>query len=226
MAETPPDIAAKALESRKAEDEARIAATALGFRRRAGRVRLARRVLPLAILVLAAGTVGWIVLRSVMSDQERKAQTTAEIRLDKPLFHGQDEQGRSFTVGAQGAVRDAATGRFRLVGPAVKLDLGAERVTELTADGGTYDEASRRVIIGPNVRITDGASGFKLVTPEAVIDTRTGVVTGDKGVQGAGPLGTINASSYVIRERGRNIQFGGAGEQKVRGTINLARSDG
>ena len=34
------------------------------------------------------------------------------------MFHGQDAQGRSFVIGAQGAVRDGATGHFRLIGPA------------------------------------------------------------------------------------------------------------
>ena len=212
--------------AREAEDEARVAATAKAFRTRSRRVQLARRVLPVVIVVLAGGTISWVVLRTVMSDVERKAETSREVRLDKPRFHGQDAQGRSFVIGAEGAVRDPATGRFRLLGPALRLNLGGRKVTTLTADGGTYDQASRKVIIGPNVRITDGGSGFTLTTPEAVVDTQTGIVSGDKGVQGAGPLGTISASSYVIRDEGRRVEFRGSGENKIRGTINPARSDG
>ena len=93
------------------------------------------------------------------------------------------------------------------------------------ADGGTYDEAQRKVIIGPNVRISDGGSGFTLTTPEAVVDTRTGVVTGSKGVQGTGPLGTINASSYAIHDQGERVVFQGAGDNKVRGVINPSGSE-
>ena len=74
--------------------------------------------------------------------------------------------------------------------------------------------------IGPNVRISDGGSGFDLVTPEAVVDTETGIVTGSKGVQGSGPLGTINASSYAIYEQGDRVVFSGTGDNKVRGTFN------
>ena len=74
------------------------------------------------------------------------------------------------------------------------------------------------------MRISDGGSGFVLTTPEAVVDTRTGVVTGDKGVQGTGPLGTLTASSYVIRDQGESVEFHGTGENKVRGTINPAAS--
>ena len=100
-----------------------------------------------------------------MSDVERKAGASREVRLDDPMFHGQDAQGRSFIIGARGAVRDAETGQFRLVGPALKLNLGGRKVTTLTADGGVYNEAGKTVTIGPNVRIEDGGSGMTLVTP-------------------------------------------------------------
>ena len=74
------------------QDEARVAATARAFRARSRRVQLLRRVLPVAIILLAGGTVSWIVLRSVMSDVERKAGTSREIRLDTLRFHGQVSQ--------------------------------------------------------------------------------------------------------------------------------------
>lgn len=212
--------------NRDEADEARIAATAKAFRARSRRVHLLRRILPVAIIVLAGGTISWIVLRSVMSDVERKAGTSREVRLDSAMFHGQDAEGRSFMIGAKSAVRDPRTGQFRLVGPAMKLNLGGRKVTTLTADGGTYNQTAKTVTIGPNVRISDGGSGFTLVTPEAVVDTATGVVTGSKGVQGSGPLGTVTASSYVIYEQGERVVFRGAGDNKVRGTINAASSDG
>ena len=210
---------------RDQDDEARVAATAAAFRARSRRVRLLRRVLPVVILVLAGGTISWIVLRSVMSDVERQAGASNEVRLDNPMFHGQDAEGRSFVIGAKGAIRDPATGRFRLVGPALRLNLGGRKVTELTADGGTYDQVAKTVTIGPNVRIADGGSGFTMITPEAVVDTSTGIVTGNKGVQGTGPLGTINASSYAIYEQGDRVVFSGTGDNKVRGTFNPSRSD-
>ena len=215
---TPDDI-------RDQDDEARVAATAAAFRARSRRVRLLRRVLPVVILVLAGGTISWIVLRTVMSDVERQAGASNEVRLDNPMFHGQDAEGRSFVIGAKGAIRDPETGRFRLVGPALRLNLGGRKVTELTADGGTYDQVAKTVTIGPNVRIADGGSGFTMITPEAVVDTSTGIVTGNKGVQGTGPLGTINASSYAIYEQGDRVVFSGTGDNKVRGTFDPSRSD-
>lgn len=206
-------------------DEARVAREGDRWRARSRRIRFYRRVLPVLILVVAGAALTWTVFRTVMSGVERRASQSQEIRLDNPMFHGQDAQGRAFLVGAQGAVRDPATGHFRLVGPVLRLNLGGRKVTQMTADGGTYDEAQRKVIIGPNVRISDGGSGFTLTTPEAVVDTRTGVVTGSKGVQGTGPLGTINASSYAIHDQGERVVFQGAGDNKVRGVINPSGSE-
>lgn len=214
-----------AQEARKRADEARVAQAGERWRARSRRVKLYRRVLPIIILMLAGGALTWTVFRTVMSGVERKASETREIRLDNPMFHGQDAQGRSFVIGAKGAIRDPATGYFRLVGPLLRLNLGGRKVTELTADGGTYIETQRKVVIGPNVKISDGGSGFVLTTPEAVVDTNTGVVTGDKGVQGQGPLGTINASSYAIYDQGQRVVFSGQGDNKISGTIKPAGSD-
>ena len=211
---------------RKAEDEARVAATGAIYRSRSRRIMRLRKWLPIAIAALVLGVVGWIVVRSFVSGAERQSGQSQEVSLENALFHGQDAQGRSFTLGAKGAVRDPDTGLFRLVGPAFTLNLGERRVTELTADGGSYDPENNRVIVGPNVRIADGQSGMVLVTPEAIVNTDTGIITGNKGIQGSGPLGTIDASSYVIGQQGRHITFRGAGENKVRGTFNPARSDG
>ncbi len=211
-------------EDRKRADEARLVEQAGRWRARSRRVQLYRRLLPILILVLAGGALTWTVFRTVMSGVEREASESREIRLDNAMFYGQDAQGRSFIIGAEGAVRDPATGRFRLNGPALRLNLGGTKITEMTADAGVYDQAGRTVTIGPNVRISDGGSGFTLTTPEAVVDTTTGIVTGDKGVSGRGPLGTIQASAYVIRDQGERVEFRGHGDNKVRGTINPARS--
>ncbi len=211
-------------QDRRHADEARLAVEAGRWRARSQRVRLYRRLLPILIVVLAGGALTWTVFRTVMSGVEREASESDEIRLDNAMFHGQDAAGRSFIIGAEGAVRDPDTGHFRLNGPALRLNLGGTKVTEMTADAGVYDQEGRTVTIGPNVRISDGGSGFTLTTPEAVVDTSTGIVTGDRGVEGRGPLGTISASSYVIRDQGERVEFRGAGDNKVRGVINPART--
>lgn len=216
-----PDTRQEAL---KSADEARVAKEAARFRQRSQRVQRLRKILPVIILLIAGSAVTWVVFRSVMSGVERRANESRELRLDNPMFHGQDAQGRSFRIGAEGAIRAPETNRYQLVKPLLELNLGGQKITSLTADGGSYDEGERKVIIGPNVRISDGGSGFVLETDEAVIDTRTGIVTGDKGVHGTGPLGTINASAYAIHDQGRRVEFKGQGDHKISGTINPSGS--
>jgi lipopolysaccharide export system protein LptC len=206
-------------------DERRVAEAGRRWRAHSRRVRLYRRLLPILIVVLMGGALTWTVFRTVMSGVERRASENQAVELQNTMFHGQDAQGRAFVIGVEGAVRDPQTGQFRLVGPLLRLNLGGRKVTEITADGGTYDEAGDRVIIGPNVRISDGGSGFTLTTPEAVVDTNTGVVTGQKGVQARGPLGTITASAYAIEDQGQRVVFRGSVQNKIRGVFNVA-SDG
>ena len=74
--------------------------------------------------------------------------------------------------------------------------------------------------------VGSGGTGFVLTTPEAVVDTSTGNVTGSKGVQGSGPIGTINASSYAIYDQGQRVVFDGAGDNKVMGVLTPKGSGG
>ena len=150
MTDTPPPVDPTSPTAEKARH----------WRAHSRRVMLFRRVLPIVILLLAGGTVAWIVLRSAISDAERRAEQRSDVALDNALYYGQDDQGRSFVIGAKGVVRVPETGHLRLVGPVLRLNLGGAKVTEMTADGGTYDEASRRVIIGPNAKV-DGPLNFE-----------------------------------------------------------------
>jgi lipopolysaccharide export system protein LptC len=117
-------------------------------------------------------------------------------------------------------VRDPTTGFFRLETPTMRLMLGAGKTTELTAGHGVYNEAERQLILRDRVRIADGGAGLAFVTPEAVVDTRSGVITGDKGIQGSGAMGNIDAASYAIYEQGGRVVFRGSGDNKVRAVIN------
>lgn len=204
----------------KAADERRVALAGQRWRARSRRVMLLRRVLPVAIVVLAGGAILWVGTRSIIAGVERSRVESREVRLSNPMFHGQDEQGRSFIIGAEQAVRDPDTGMFRLDAPVMRLILETGDTSELSAGYGLYDEPSRTLILREQVIIEDGGAGFRFVTPEAVVDTRTGVVTGDKGIVGSGALGTINATSYAIYEQGGRVVFSGSGDDKVRTTIN------
>ena len=58
-----------------------------------------------------------------------------------------------------------------------------------------------------------------------MVDTGTGVVRGNKGVNGAGPLGVISASSYAIYDQGERVVFNGAPGTKIKGVFNTAPNE-
>ena len=99
--------------------------------------------------MVAGAALTWTVFRTVMSGVERRASQSQEIRLDNPMFHGQDAQGRAFLIGAKGAIRDPDTGHFRLVGPVLRLNLGGRKVTQMTADGAAGRCPSHQTAVGP-----------------------------------------------------------------------------
>ncbi len=210
-------------EARDAADQTRVVQAAERWKVRSRRVRFMRRALPITIAVLAGLTALWIGARSVISGLEARAVRTSEIRLSNPMFHGQDGQGRSFVIGAEQAVRSPRDQSFRLDGPLFRLDLSAGRVTEIRAGEGIYDERSRQLVMRDQVRITDGGAGFDFTTDEARIDTRSGHITGERGITGQGPVGTLEASSYEITDEGRRVIFRGSGDDKVRATLNTTR---
>src|SRR4051812_25826312 len=60
------------------------------WKRRAGRVRLARKVLPAAILAIVVGLGGWIGLQSLKPNLSALALINGDIRMDNPHFYGRD----------------------------------------------------------------------------------------------------------------------------------------
>ncbi|HEX8233711.1 MAG TPA: LPS export ABC transporter periplasmic protein LptC [Caulobacteraceae bacterium] len=180
------------------------------FRRRSERVRRWRRALPITLGVLGGGLLLWVVGRGVVANLTApKPKTEAVVRMVNPRFYGRDAQNRAFVVSAGVAERRTAGSRsISLSDPSLTLDAEGANPTSLRARQGVYHETDRQVRLEGGVRAQD-KRGYSFATPRAVIDTRAGVVTGDRGVVGQGPLGSIRASSYAITDRGRRIVFKG-----------------
>ena len=91
------------------------------------------------------------------------------------------------------------------------LTLGAETGApkRMTAKRGVYNEKTRILRLSGDVRIDNG-SGQRVATNDALVDTRSGRITGNDGLVGDGPLGQMQAKSYdVDRDTGRVTLKGG-----------------
>jgi lipopolysaccharide export system protein LptC len=179
------------------------------WRRRSRRVKLARVVLPIAMLAtlgVVGAQVGW---RTFTAGDRRPVETKAQIRMITPRFYGQSSDGRPFIITARSAVRDEADlNRVFLDAPTLTLGVGSPAPTRSTADRGVYREDTLKLQLYGNVRLDDGA-GYRFASNEAMVDTRNGNITGETPLQGEGPTGQVQSNAYSVYEKGDRIIFRG-----------------
>lgn len=199
-------------------DAQRVHAAAAQWRKRSKLIHFFRRALPIAIVTVAGALLLWVVGKSVWSSiTGLKATEGAQIRVTNARFYGQDNEGRSFVLGATEAVRrSAATQLVTLTAPNLKLNSKENKPTQATAARGVYDQRSQRVQLSGGVAVSDVGSGYRFDTERTTIDTKTGVISGDSPVRGSGPLGQFSASSYAVYDQGSRMTFKG----NVRARIN------
>lgn len=218
LQDVPPDLATV-----RREDSRRVVEAMDAWRKRSRLIRFFRRALPVSIGLLILGLLIWVIARTVMADMADQAARQADIRMTNPRFYGQDSRGQSFVLGAAEAVQDRERADLiRLTRPALRLNATGERPTEVTALNGVYDEQGDRLTLTGRVTVIDGGSGFRFETDQALVNTETGVISGQGAVRGRGPLGTIDASSYAIYDQGARIVFEGDGDRKVTGVVAMA----
>lgn len=216
------ELQAPDLATVRREDSRRVVAAMEAWRRRSRMIHGFRVALPAAIAVLVMAILGWVVARTLMADFAADAASRAEVRMTNPRFYGQDARGQSFVLGAAEAIQDRRdASRVRLIRPTLRLNATGRRATEITALNGLYDESADRILLTDQVVVLDSGAGFRFDTGQALIDTDSGVISGQSRIQGRGPMGTIDASSYAIYDQGARLVFNGEGERKVTGVINM-----
>jgi lipopolysaccharide export system protein LptC len=185
------------------------------WRRRSRRVRLARVVLPLAVVGILATVSGQVIWRTVTAGDRRPTENKAQIRMIAPRFQGQSSDGRPFLITARSAVRDEADlKRVFLDAPTLTLGVGSPAPTRSTADRGIYREDTLKLQLYGNVRMDDGA-GYRFASDEAMVDTRNGNTTGETELQGEGPTGQVQSNAYSVYDKGDRIIFRGGVKTRI-----------
>jgi lipopolysaccharide export system protein LptC len=190
--------------------EARRAAEMERWRKRSRRIVFYRRALPWTMLAIVVAVAGWVALRAYLSARQGDmAAATSAIHMTNPKFYGRDDKGRSFQLTAKDAVRDAVDSNLvTLSAPGMVLDTGGKAPIKVEGGKGVYREDTKQLQITGGVKFQDGR-GSTFRSDTASVDTRAGVVTGEKGVNGQGPLGQITASSYAVHDGGSRVVFSG-----------------
>jgi len=188
------------------------------WRRRSAVVAFWRKALPASILAILIAMSGWIIARGLMPQPKAGPAEVAAIQMLNWRFFGRDDNDRAFLMAARRAIRDARQeGKISLDSPTFNLGAGKVR-----ANKGVYVEGSTDLILRGDVVIVDGKGGT-VRTQEALIDTKTGVVTdrsapGSGGIQIESSMGKIAADDYTIAKNGA-VTFKG----RVTGTIQPKR---
>ncbi|HTK36042.1 MAG TPA: LPS export ABC transporter periplasmic protein LptC [Caulobacteraceae bacterium] len=197
-----PALAAAAAQRRAAEMER--------WKRRSKRIGFYRRVLPWTMLAIVLAVAAWVGLRAFLSARQLDVTAaTSAIHMTNPKFYGRDSKGRSFQLTATDAVRDVKDNNIvNLHAPGMMLDSGGKQPVKVAGGRGVYREDTKMLELVGGVLLQDGrGSAFR--SAQASVDTRAGVVTGQKDVSGQGPLGRIAASSYAVHESGARVTFAG-----------------
>lgn len=174
------------------------------WRRRSALIRVLRWALPALMGTLVIALAGYFTLSSIRAGKVQPKLTQTEIKLVGARFMGRMADGRSFLIGAGSAMRsDTLMQEVILTDPILNLGGETGAPSRMTAKRGVYDEKTRILRLSGDVRIDNG-QGQRIATNDSIIDTRTGKISGQKGISGDGPLGQVQANSYdVDRDTGR-----------------------
>lgn len=199
----PPPPTGDAQDRRRAELER--------WRRRSRTIQLWRRLLPGVIGLIAVVLAVWVGGRSLIIKMTTppKPPPATGLRMVNPRFYGRDKSNSAFVLGASEAARATSTSKsVDLAAPSLTLGAGGPETTHVQAQRGVYQEDQRQLNLEGQVQI-HSSSGYTFTSPNARVDTTKGVVEGDSGVVGQGPLGHIAASSYGVYDRGKRIVMKG-----------------
>jgi lipopolysaccharide export system protein LptC len=175
-------------------------------------VRVLRWLLPLIMIAVVATLVGLVIAHAIRRRDAAHKDAATPIEMINPHFFGRDTQGRPYTLGARQAARDERSFEMVLLDfPWVTLyagDSGAPRPSTITADRGVYHEDSRMLYLKGHVR-ADNAKASTFAADEAVVNTRTGRVTGPAALSSQTPMGDLQSSGFDVFDKGDKVVFKG-----------------
>jgi len=177
--------------------------------RRRKPVRRLRFVLAVCAIGVGATVIGQAAWNSLASNKLQTQAASSPLQLDKPRFTGVLKDGRPFLITANSAERDPKDENLvHLVSPVLVRGYGRPDASQATAKTGLYREAENTLLLTDEVKITS-AEGYDFDAPRALINMKTGEVSGDAGIAGSGPRGSTQANAYSVTDKGDRVKLQG-----------------
>ena len=172
-------------------------------------VRILRVALPAIMVGLICVLAVLVGAHAIKREASGRQDTTTPIRMVNPHFFGRDNRGRAYTLGARQAARDDRQfQKVLLQYPTVTLNVGSPHPSTLTADAGVFREDTRILLLTGHVR-GDDAKTTTVATDRAIVNTRTGTVTGQGPLSSRTRVGDLNSKSFDVYEKGDRMVFKG-----------------
>ena len=177
-------------------------------------VALMKLMLPAAVLAIVVLLFAWPDLLpdgNRSDDANLLERRMSGLVLENPRYVGTDSDGRPYEVSAARASKDADDDTL------LYLDQPKANLQDAEADGtwmqvsagsGTYDTEFKVMQLHGGVTILDWAQR-SLELEAAAVDLRTGSLSSDRPVTGAGPNIRIDGQGLRITGRGAHVAFTG-----------------
>lgn len=184
------------------------------------------RRLRLGFMTAAAAIVVILVAQLVFDGRSAGSPETETVssdsRMVNPRFVGRDDALVPYVVTADAAIRErgGAPEVTDLERPRLDYDFLDTDASRVLAETGRYDANNRVLDLYSDVNLNTD-DGYSFASEHARIFLREARVVGERPVSGSGPMGSIRADSYEIREGGDLLIFDG----NVRMTLIQARTD-
>lgn len=179
------------------------------WRRHSTLIAILRKLLPAVCLAIVVALGAWSAMSTLLWRTDTKVRSNADISMHNFAFQGRTESGKPFLMTAASAVRDNADEKkVTLEKPVLNVGVGTPEWTRITAANGVYREDTRMLDLRGQVTLDD-YKGNHLSTEHALVDTTKNNVDGDTRISGHGPQGSIEASSYSLKDGGAYLLFQG-----------------
>jgi lipopolysaccharide export system protein LptC len=171
-------------------------------------VRTLRWALPLA-MVAVIGALAGLIGAHALKRQANHHEPVTQIKMTNPHFFGRDTQGRAYMLTSRQAARDEQDiNKVLLQFPQVSLDVDGAHPSTLTADTGVYQEDTRILLLNGHVR-ADDSKATSFASDTAIVNTRTGTVTGPSAIAGQTAMGNVRSNSYDVYDKGNRVIYKG-----------------
>jgi lipopolysaccharide export system protein LptC len=189
--------------------------------RHSGRVRILRRLLPIAgfvaiVAILASLFISNLQWSGVELDSARIE--AGKLVMDSPSLTGTDSNRRPYSLRANRAIQDTdSPQRIALEGIEARLPMDDINFATVSAGNGIYDADKRTLLLGGNI-VVNTDDGMHIRMQDADIDIESGAMRTRNPVEVNTGEAHISAHAMTVEDGGKTIIF----EDRVRMTVQPA----